>query len=332
MSGVLTNRMRVNFLSGRASADIAVGSPIASADFNVIPVVAAPEYMVLVLDPDQDFGVPEIVHVTAHLAGDTQMTVVRGQEGTTERTHPASTAWRNTGTAGEYDDIERSGLPIGSGALWFTATPPINWLIADGSAIPAQYTALIALIGANLPDMRGRFPAGVSGSSPALSAKGGLWSHTHNGKAHTHDTPDHGATNTGSTGSSHTHVVPDITNGGSHGHTVATTASGGSHDHTNSGVAQTGGSGGRLIPDTGSSHVHPVGTSGSSHTHSIPDAATNTHDHTVSNANTTGSGHTHNMPAYTHGQTGDGSTHGSTDPTSASNPPYFGLHFIIKAA
>lgn len=31
-----------------------------------------------------------------------------------------------------------------------------QWLLADGSAIPAQYTALIALAGANLPDAKGR--------------------------------------------------------------------------------------------------------------------------------------------------------------------------------
>lgn len=31
-----------------------------------------------------------------------------------------------------------------------------QWLLADGSAIPAQYTALIALCGANLPDAKGR--------------------------------------------------------------------------------------------------------------------------------------------------------------------------------
>jgi Phage Tail Collar Domain len=338
MAGALTNRMRVNFLGGRASADIPLGTTLSSADFNLIPAVAAPNYMTLVFDPDQDFGTPEVIYVTAHAAGDTQMTVVRGREGTAERGHPASSVWRNTATADEYDDIEMRGLPVGSGALWFTATPPLNWLIADGSAIPAQYLALIALIGPTLPDMRGRMPTmvGVGGAAPALGAKGGSWSHTHNGNPHTHDSPTVPAQNTGETGSSHTHAVPDIGNSGGHTHVVPTTGSGGSHDHASTSVAAQGGSGGKTYGDGGTltNHSHTVTTSSSAHTHSIPDATTNGsgHTHTVSAANTTGAGHTHNIPAQDLGQTSDGSTHGSNGATSASNPPYFGLNFIIKAA
>lgn len=337
MAGALTNRIRQNFLAGRLSADVPLGTVISSADFNLIPAVVAPLFMTLVLDPDQDFGTPEVIDVIAHTAGDTQMTVVRGQEGTTERGHSASSVWRNTATADEYDDIERGGLPIGSGALWFKATPPVNWLIADGSAIPLQYPQLIALFGANLPDMRGRFPvmvgAGLPG--PSLNGKGGDWSHTHNQTGHQHSIGNHPATDTGETGSGHTHAVPDIGNSGGHTHVVPTTGSGGSHDHGDSAAAATGGSG-QTYGNSGTltNHRHAVNTTNSAHTHGIPDATTSGsgHTHTVSAATTSGSGHAHNIASIGHPDTGTGSAGGATDATSANNPPYIGINFIIKAA
>jgi microcystin-dependent protein len=58
----------------------------------------------------------------------------------------------------------------GSGALWFTDTPPTGWLECDGSSLlrAGTYAALFAAIGTtygaadgthfNLPDLRGRFP------------------------------------------------------------------------------------------------------------------------------------------------------------------------------
>jgi hypothetical protein len=57
---------------------------------------------------------------------------------------PASAAWTTGDTkvsmqAASHDD------PAGG-----------RWLLADGSAIPAQYTSLIALAGPNLPDAKGR--------------------------------------------------------------------------------------------------------------------------------------------------------------------------------
>jgi microcystin-dependent protein len=63
------------------------------------------------------------------------------------------------GTGGE-STVE--ALPVGTIVMWPTATPPTGWLICDGTAIPAIHTALIALIGANTPDMKDRVPVGVS--------------------------------------------------------------------------------------------------------------------------------------------------------------------------
>jgi microcystin-dependent protein len=73
--------------------------------------------------------------------------------------------------------------------IWPTATPPTGWLLCDGSAISrTTYAALFALIGTtygvgngsttfNIPDFRGRFPLGVSGSH-ALASTGGAETHT----------------------------------------------------------------------------------------------------------------------------------------------------------
>lgn len=69
-----------------------------------------------------------------------------------------------TGPQGATGPMGPSGA-----AVWITGDTKIGmqaashadpaggmWLLADGSAIPGQYTALIALCGANLPDAKGR--------------------------------------------------------------------------------------------------------------------------------------------------------------------------------
>jgi microcystin-dependent protein len=76
----------------------------------------------------------------------------------------------------------QAGIPVGSGALWFTATPPANWLICDGSSLStaAPYDKLFAIIGYtyggsganfNLPNLVDKFPIGAG--SNALAASGG---------------------------------------------------------------------------------------------------------------------------------------------------------------
>jgi microcystin-dependent protein len=82
---------------------------------------------------------------------------------------------------------QQAGTPVGSGALWFTNTPPANWLICDGSSqATATYPALFAVIGYtfggsganfNLPALAGRFPFGV-GAGVGLAAVGGESAHT----------------------------------------------------------------------------------------------------------------------------------------------------------
>jgi hypothetical protein len=49
---------------------------------------------------------------------------------------------------------------IGAIVAWANSTVPTGWLECDGSPIPAQYSDLIALVGANTPDLRGEFVRG----------------------------------------------------------------------------------------------------------------------------------------------------------------------------
>lgn len=47
-------------------------------------------------------------------------------------------------------------LPVGMITAYWGTTAPSGWLLCDGAAIPAQYSALIALVGANTPNLKGK--------------------------------------------------------------------------------------------------------------------------------------------------------------------------------
>ena len=91
---------------------------------------------------------------------------------------------------GVFDQIDaqvfanqQAGLPIGSGALWFMATPPANWLICNGASLDTTtYAKLFAVFGytyggsgANflLPNFVNAFPMGAG----TLAATGGEATH-----------------------------------------------------------------------------------------------------------------------------------------------------------
>jgi microcystin-dependent protein len=73
-------------------------------------------------------------------------------------------------------------IVAGSGILWFIATPPTHFLIADGTAISrTTYSVLFAILGTtygvgdgsttfNLPDFKGRTPIG-SGQGSGLTLR-----------------------------------------------------------------------------------------------------------------------------------------------------------------
>lgn len=96
-------RLRRNFLSGKVG-----DSPLSSASTTLsstalagVPVIDTTSHLALVLDPDAVGGSPEIVWITAHAAGASSATILRGQEGTTARQHTFNTSWVHSLTA--YD-------------------------------------------------------------------------------------------------------------------------------------------------------------------------------------------------------------------------------------
>jgi microcystin-dependent protein len=140
-------------------------------------------------------------------------------------------------------------VPIGMGGMWFTSTPPPNFLLLDGSSYPtaAPYDKLFAIYqyafggsGANfnVPNLTQKFPLGA-GTTHAVGSSGGSSSvtlATANLPPHAHPITDV-AHNHGVNQSSHSHAIAT----GSHSHAITTGA------HAHSGVA-TGLSG----PGTGS--------------------------------------------------------------------------------
>jgi microcystin-dependent protein len=74
-----------------------------------------------------------------------------------------------------------SVVPTGCIMMWYTNTAPTGWLLCDGSAIPVGNTALIALIGPNTPNMKGRVPVGRDAAQTefdTLGETGGAKTHT----------------------------------------------------------------------------------------------------------------------------------------------------------
>lgn len=173
-------------------------------------------------------------------------------------------------------------VPVGSITAYWGTTAPSGWLLCDGAAIPAQYTALIALVGANTPNLKGRVIVGYNAAEAefdALGETGGAktvalsgaetGAHSHGLNAHTHG---------GTTGND----SPD------HVHSSARVRNTGAHAHNNDAVNEVGAS-----PDSGSFFGTGYSTFGASvrHAHSIPaDSGSTT-------ATSAASAH-QNMPPY----------------------------------
>jgi len=135
---------------------------------------------------------------------------------------------------------QQAGAPVGSGALWFTATPPANWLIANGASLDTTtYATLFAVYGYtfggsganfNLPNFVNRFPmgagtlAGTGGEATHLltAAETPVHAHPITQVAHAH------------TASQPAHVHPDP------GHAHGASGSQDAHNHTVSGVVTSG--------------------------------------------------------------------------------------------
>jgi microcystin-dependent protein len=178
----------VNFASGTITDNpLTVGATqINSAAFaTVLPPIAAPHTVSIVLDPLADDGPPEIVVVTAHAAGTTQVTAIRGQQtslgGNVARAHAAATKWVLAATALDLNRVAGDPGDLKAG-IW--SSPPDGWLLMGQSISGADvtYPALWAVVPAawktgttlNLPNMDGRVLMGqsISGADVTYPA---LW-------------------------------------------------------------------------------------------------------------------------------------------------------------
>jgi hypothetical protein len=118
-------RLRANFLTGSLTNNplTSAATQIAAAELSKAPVVTAPNILPISLDPDGLNGAPEIVWVTDHASLATVATVLREQEGTFAREHPAGTPWGNNLTAVDINELYAAVgtipnyLPLAGGVL-----------------------------------------------------------------------------------------------------------------------------------------------------------------------------------------------------------------------
>jgi microcystin-dependent protein len=169
-----------------------------------------------------------------------------------------------------------SGLaPVGSIMMWATATPPTGWLICDGQSTTG-YTALAAVVGATVPDLRGRAPIGA-GTGTGLTAR--TLGATLGAESVTLT-----ALQSGIRSHSHDNTV-SISGDGAHTHNIKTRkVTSSTHDHDNSdanvGPATAAGSGAfvgttQTAAALSAGHSHSVSISNASHTAT---AATDAHE------------------------------------------------------
>ena len=101
----------------------------------------------------------------------------------------------------------QGGVPTGAIMMWYTNTAPSGWLICNGQSTTG-YTALAAVVGATVPDMRTRVPVGrhdsagtffvnpgtTGGTETVTLTEAQMPSHTHIQNSHTHiqDAHSHG--------------------------------------------------------------------------------------------------------------------------------------------
>lgn len=108
-----------------------------SAGLSTLPVVSS-AHAIICLDPKRVFGEPEIVVVTSHSASATVATIVRGQYGTTARSHPQNTTWAHVPLDEDYTEILTSSTrptdPYAGQMIFETDTDKFVARVAANSA------------------------------------------------------------------------------------------------------------------------------------------------------------------------------------------------------
>ena len=203
--------------------------------------------------------------------------------------------------------VQNALVPVGTIAMYGGAAAPTGWLLCDGSSISGSYTSLIAIVGANTPDLKGRFALGDNSTLSLLGTGGSTTIGTNNLPAHSHANTavlasgtvtvtdaghTHGSGSTGSTDLTHSHELE--------GRTINNT----SHTHTGTQSFATG--------STGSSVVSPAPTT---------ETALGTHSHTIASATTGITASVGTSITVTNAPTGG---------AEAYYQPYVVVNYIIK--
>ena len=215
---------------------------------------------------------------------------------------------------------QMAAMPIGGGCPWFTATPPTNFLIANGASLntPA-YATLFAVIGYtyggsganfNLPNLTNRFPMGAG----TLAATGGEATHVLTAAelaAHTHTAtqPAHGHA---ATQAAHAHAIAT----GSHSHAITT----GGHSHSLTAQVLTPNGGGNAAAGSGWAFTSPT-------TNAVGNLGGNTDTAGNLGGNTDAQAPAITVPAaqpaITVDNAGGGAAHNNI-------PPFLSVNFIIR--
>lgn len=134
-------RLRRHFASGTITDNplTAGATSINSANFaTLLPAVASPDIIPIVLDPLGTAGVPEIAYVTAHTAASTTITALRGQEtalgGSAGRQHAQGIPWIMAETA-QDDRLRMWADPGAALAGSFPAAGLGPWLVQASTVV-----------------------------------------------------------------------------------------------------------------------------------------------------------------------------------------------------
>lgn len=105
-------RLRRNNIAGTITDNPLsnVATTINSPGFVDLPVVDTTNHLILILDPLEVNGTAEIVQVTAHSAASSSVTVVRGFEGSSARTHILGTTWFHGPVVSDWNYTQRTAL------------------------------------------------------------------------------------------------------------------------------------------------------------------------------------------------------------------------------
>ncbi|MEX1093346.1 MAG: hypothetical protein WEF28_09330, partial [Acidimicrobiia bacterium] len=124
-------KLYADFIEGTTTTNplLIGGTTLASAVFEFLPVVASPDTLRLVLDPERVVGEPEVVIVTAHTAAATSVTVTRAADGTTAREHLTGTKVVLSLVTSDLEDLQGSGnatLVLSTSAIDISETTDVS--------------------------------------------------------------------------------------------------------------------------------------------------------------------------------------------------------------